>query len=107
MMRRVIGRLMLVVALGATSAQALTGLDVNGQCVGDANGDSMVTINELITAVNNALGGCPQRQIAPAVQGDGRRPAVSMRHRLRRPGHDRNRNRYRRTSASTSRTFAW
>lgn len=28
------------------------------QCCGDCNGDGEVTINELITAVNNALGGC-------------------------------------------------
>src|SRR5271169_5182301 len=28
------------------------------QCCGDCNGDGMVTINELITAVNNALSGC-------------------------------------------------
>jgi uncharacterized repeat protein (TIGR04052 family) len=34
------------------------GLDVNGQCVGDADGDSAVAINELIQAVNNALDGC-------------------------------------------------
>lgn len=28
------------------------------ECVGDANGDSEVTVNELVTAVNNALQGC-------------------------------------------------
>jgi hypothetical protein len=28
-------------------------------CVGDCNGDGMVAINELISAVNNALNGCP------------------------------------------------
>jgi len=29
-------------------------------CCGDANGDGQVTIDELVTAVNNALGGCPE-----------------------------------------------
>jgi hypothetical protein len=29
-------------------------------CVGDADGDRVVKINELIIAVNNALGGCPE-----------------------------------------------
>jgi len=36
------------------------GLDTNGQCVGDADSDASVAINELILAVNNALGGCPE-----------------------------------------------
>jgi hypothetical protein len=29
------------------------------QCCGDCNGDGEVSVNDLITAVNNALGGCP------------------------------------------------
>lgn len=29
-------------------------------CCGDANGDGQVTIDELVAAVNNALGGCPE-----------------------------------------------
>src|SRR5262245_8203058 len=39
-------------------AQAADRFDTNGQCVGDANGDGQVTIDEIITAVNNSLGGC-------------------------------------------------
>ena len=39
------------------------GLDVNGQCVGDADGDATVAINELILAVNNALDGCADRPV--------------------------------------------
>jgi hypothetical protein len=31
-----------------------------GQCCGDCAGDGSVTIDDLIRAVNNALGGCPQ-----------------------------------------------
>jgi uncharacterized repeat protein (TIGR04052 family) len=53
----------LAAALALLAAPALAhvdvpGLDLNGQCVGDADGDSAVAINELILAVNNALGGC-------------------------------------------------
>lgn len=33
---------------------------VAGQCCGDCAGDGSVTIDDLIRAVNNALGGCPQ-----------------------------------------------
>lgn len=33
-------------------------IPARAQCCGDCNGDGMVTINELITAVNNALLGC-------------------------------------------------
>ena len=39
------------------------GLDINGQCVGDADSNQQILINELITAVNNALGGCPRLPI--------------------------------------------
>lgn len=39
------------------------GLDVNGQCVGDADGNASVAINELILAVNNALDGCADRPV--------------------------------------------
>ena len=42
----------------AGRAPATNGFDANGQCVGDQNGDGEVTIDELIVAVNNALGGC-------------------------------------------------
>lgn len=39
------------------------GLDVNGQCVGDQDGDAAVAINELILAVNNSLQGCAVRPV--------------------------------------------
>lgn len=45
------------------------GLDVNGQCVGDSDGNAAVTINELIQAVNNALGGCADRPVEIQFQG--------------------------------------
>jgi hypothetical protein len=31
---------------------------------GDGNGDQQITINDIVTAVNNALGGCPGDQLA-------------------------------------------
>lgn len=60
---------------GPAAAQPdVPGLDVNGQCVGDADGDGRVEINELILAVNNSLDGCPARpvtlQFAAAVDHD-------------------------------------
>src|SRR3954447_10599437 len=39
------------------------GLDENGQCIGDADGNGDVQINELILAVNNALQGCARLPI--------------------------------------------
>ena len=52
-------------AVGAVIASALAALpatgatlDAAGQCVGDANGDGQVTAEELVTSVNNSLGGC-------------------------------------------------
>jgi len=56
------GLLILVCASGMASAQA--GLGSNGECVGDADGGGTVAINELIIAVNNALDGCPMRDVA-------------------------------------------
>jgi uncharacterized repeat protein (TIGR04052 family) len=56
----------LAVVLAATPALAqidVPGLDLNGQCVGDANNNQEVQINELVTAVNNALGSCPRLPI--------------------------------------------
>ena len=47
----------------AWADSAAPGLDANGQCVGDAVGDAAVAINELILAVNNALGSCPLRPV--------------------------------------------
>lgn len=48
----------------ATSASAQNGLGSAGQCVGDGDGNGAVAINELITAVNNSLNGCPMRDVA-------------------------------------------
>lgn len=50
----------------AATAQAhvdVPGLDVNGQCVGDADSDGTVAIHEIVQAVNNALGTCPERPV--------------------------------------------
>jgi hypothetical protein len=60
-----------VVALVASWSAA-----VSAQCCGDCNGDGQVTINELITAVNNALNGCtaPTRGRTPTVT---RRPTAT------------------------------
>jgi uncharacterized repeat protein (TIGR04052 family) len=58
--------------LTATAAHAhvnVPGLDVNGQCIGDGNSDGQVTISEIITAVNNALGSCPRLPITLNFQG--------------------------------------
>lgn len=35
----------------------------HGQCVGDADGDGTVRVNELVTAVNNSLSGCDLQEI--------------------------------------------
>src|SRR5512143_2372808 len=48
---------------GARAHESVPGLDINGQCVGDSDGNAAVTINELILAVNNALGGCADRPV--------------------------------------------
>jgi uncharacterized repeat protein (TIGR04052 family) len=65
-MKRVMQMLLVAAALAARPAGAhihITGLDENGQCVGDVNNDAEVKIDEIITAVNNALGGCPSLPI--------------------------------------------
>ena len=57
----------LAAALGTASVAAahvhVPGLDINGQCVGDQDSDDVVAINELILAVNNSLGSCPNRPV--------------------------------------------
>ena len=53
----------LVAAPAARAHEDVPGLDVNGQCVGDADSNAAVTINELILAVNNALDGCADRPV--------------------------------------------
>ena len=65
-------RSLILVAMLATPVAAhinIPGLDVNGQCVGDANSDGQVAINELVTAVNNALGNCPSLPVTLTFQG--------------------------------------
>jgi uncharacterized repeat protein (TIGR04052 family) len=52
----------LVLLAGRAHAQG--GIDVHGQCIGDADANGEVTIDELVAAVSNALEGCPQRAIA-------------------------------------------
>ena len=37
---------------------ALGNLDVSHCQAGDANGDGQITVDEILTAVNNALNGC-------------------------------------------------
>src|SRR5689334_23367340 len=49
--------------IGARAVGAESGFDANGTCIGDANRDSHVTINELITAVNNGLDGCGEQPV--------------------------------------------
>ncbi len=44
--------------LTAAVGRAQSGSDAHGQCVGDANGDGNVTVDELVIAVNNALNDC-------------------------------------------------
>ncbi len=65
-MKRIAPALLLAATLAAAPAVAqidVPGLDVNGQCVGDADSDAEVKINELITAVNNALASCARLPI--------------------------------------------
>ncbi len=47
-----------LLAAPALAHVEVPGLDNHGQCVGDADSNSAVAINELIQAVNNALDGC-------------------------------------------------
>jgi hypothetical protein len=59
---RLIGRATLgasLIWLAAGAAPAPAGTCPPGGCVGDADGDGVVLINELIIAVNNSLNGCP------------------------------------------------
>ena len=71
-MQRIAFLASLTVIVAASAARAhvnIPGLDVNGQCVGDANSDGQIEINELIIAVNNALAGCPRLPITLNFQG--------------------------------------
>jgi uncharacterized repeat protein (TIGR04052 family) len=53
----------------ASAAQALSAVDVNGMCIGDANMDGQVSIDELIAAVNNALNSCPKQNVTIQFRG--------------------------------------
>ncbi len=61
-MKQVITTMVLVLSM-ATVAIAQRGIGVNGECVGDGDGNGQVVISELVTAVRNALDGCADRQI--------------------------------------------
>ncbi len=60
---RKVGISILILALSALTAGAQDGIGSNGQCIGDANGDGSVRVNELVLAVGNALDGCALRDI--------------------------------------------
>jgi uncharacterized repeat protein (TIGR04052 family) len=49
---------LVAVLLAATSALGASSADVNGMCVGDADASGNVTVDELVSAVRNALHGC-------------------------------------------------
>lgn len=70
-MTRIAFALMAVLACAAPAAAhvEVPGLDLNGQCVGDKDGDSQVTVSELVTAVNNALNGCERLPITLSFHG--------------------------------------
>jgi len=59
----------LIGGLATSWVRADEGLDINGQCVGDANQDGQVSVDELVTAVNNGLSGCPLMPITLHFQG--------------------------------------
>jgi len=61
--------LFLAAVLMAGAAHARGGIDANGQCVGDADDNGTVTVDELVEAVGNSLNGCPQRAIALQFRG--------------------------------------
>jgi len=52
-----------VLVLGIWLAISSAARATDAPCAGDLNGDAEVTIDEIITAVNNALSGCPN--VAP------------------------------------------
>jgi hypothetical protein len=51
--------LLVVIGLGVTMASMPSGAQ-RGPCHGDVDGDGMVTIDEIVSAVNHALHGCPE-----------------------------------------------
>ncbi len=65
-LRKVGSQAMAVTALMsavASSVLAQEGFDAKGSCVGDQNGDGVVSAEELVVAVNNALAGCQFQQV--------------------------------------------
>jgi hypothetical protein len=40
---------------------ALGSIDVSVRLAGDANADEEITVDDILTAINNALNGCPGR----------------------------------------------
>jgi uncharacterized repeat protein (TIGR04052 family) len=48
----------LMLDVAQAQSQSPGGFDAAGQCVGDRNGDGQVSVDEIVTAVNNALNGC-------------------------------------------------
>lgn len=59
-MAKLLRSIVVSLLVGATAARAAA------QCCGDCNGDGTVTINELVTAVNNALDACGAATPTPA-----------------------------------------
>lgn len=45
--------------LETMSAIALSAADITGCSMGDRNGDNVITVDEILAAINNALTGCP------------------------------------------------
>lgn len=70
-MRRTLAILLTALLTAAPAAAHINvpGLDINGQCVGDVDSNAQIQINELITAVNNALGACPSLPITLTFRG--------------------------------------
>lgn len=63
--RVTIGITLLLWTTGPTAAQTIAG----PQCLGDRNGDSQVTVDEVVGTVDNALNGCPLDEVSIEFQG--------------------------------------
>lgn len=71
-------RLLALVCLGAGPIVLAPGAEAQcSTCVGDADGDRTVTINELIQAVNNALFGCDRPTATPTSMGSTAAPTAT------------------------------
>jgi len=62
-MKQLLKAMTLLASISTSAVFAQPGLDANGQCIGDGDGNGAVAINELITAVRNSLDGCADRDI--------------------------------------------